>query len=138
MDRRAFVTLLGGSIVAPQLAAGAQQTGKMWRIGVLGIGSPMGASTFRQALRDLGYVEGRNVVIEDRIAEGRLDRLPDFATELVRLHVDVIVASGVEGTRAAKEATGTIPIVMLATDPVGAGSSAAWPSQEATSPVSRR
>ena len=106
MERRAFVTLLSWSIVAPKLAAGAQQTGKMWRIGVLGIGSPTGASTFRQALRDLGYVEGRNVVIEDRIAEGRLDRLPDFATELVRLHVDVIVASGVEGTRAATGAVG--------------------------------
>ena len=121
LERRAFVILLGGSIVAPLHTAGAQQTGKMWRIGVLGIGSPMDASTWRQALRDLGYVEGRNLVIENRIAEGRLNRLPDFAAELVRLNVDVIVASGVAGARAAKEATGTIPIVMLATDPLGAG-----------------
>jgi putative ABC transport system substrate-binding protein len=121
MDRRAFIAVVGGSIVAAQFAADAQQTGKVWRIGVLRIGSPTDASTLGQALRDLGYVEGQNLVIEDRIAEGRLDRLPDLAAELVRLHVDVIVASGVAGTRAAKEATGTIPIVMLATDPLGAG-----------------
>jgi putative ABC transport system substrate-binding protein len=121
MDRRAFITMVGGSVLAAPLVAEAQQTGKVWRIGVLGIGLPTVASTLRQALRDLGYVDGRNLVIESRIAEGRLDRLPDLAAELVRLNVDVIVASGVAGTRAAKQATGTIPIVMLATDPLGAG-----------------
>jgi putative ABC transport system substrate-binding protein len=100
----------------------AQQATRVWRIGVLQIGSPdTQTGSLRQALRDLGYVEGQNFVIEDRRAEGRLDRLPDLAAELVRLHVDVIVASGVAGTRAAKEATGNIPIVMLATDPLGAG-----------------
>jgi len=108
-------------LVAP-LAAGAQQPEKVWRIGVLRIGSPGDTSreTFRLALRDLGYVEGRNLVIEDRTADGRLNRLTGLAAELVHLHVDVIVASGVAGARAAKEATETIPIVMLATDPVGA------------------
>jgi putative ABC transport system substrate-binding protein len=107
--------------VAPHTAEAQPQTGKMWRIGVLQIGSPTDASSFRQALRELGYVEGRNIVIESRKAEGSLNRLPDLAAELVHLKVDVIVASGVAGTRAAKEATGTIPIVMLATDPLGAG-----------------
>ena len=111
-----------GVLVAP-LAAGAQQPEKVWRIGVLRIGSPGDTSreTFRLALRDLGYVEGRNLVIEDRTADGRLTRLTGLAAELVHLHVDVIVASGVAGARAAREATETIPIVMLATDPVGAG-----------------
>jgi len=111
------------SLILGPLVVGAQQTEKVWRIGVLRIGSPGDASreTFRQALRDLGYVEGRNLVIEDRTADGKLNRLSAMATELVHLHVDVIVASGVAGARAAKEATGTIPIVMLATDPVGAG-----------------
>jgi ABC-type uncharacterized transport system substrate-binding protein len=107
--------------VAPLATEGQTQTGTMWRIGVLQIGSPTDASSFRQALHDLGYVEGRNIVIESRTAEGRLNRLADLAAELVHLKVDVIVASGVAGTRAAKEATGTIPIVMLATDPLGAG-----------------
>ena len=124
MDRRAFITTaVGGSILAlAPLAAEGQQTGRVWRIGVLRIGSPPDTpTTLRQALSDLGYVEGRNLVIEERIAEGRLNRLPDLAAELVRLHVDVIVASGVAGARAAKEATEAIPIVMLATDPLGAG-----------------
>ena len=116
------VALALGVLVAP-LAAGAQQPEKVWRIGVLRIGSPGDTSreTFRLALRDLGYVEGRNLVIEDRTADGRLNRLTGLAAELVHLHVDVIVASGVAGARAAREATETIPIVMLATDPVGAG-----------------
>ena len=122
MDRRAFLRGLTAGVLSVPLAAQAQQTGRVWRIGVLRFGSPPDTpTTLRQALSDLGYVEGRNLVIEERIAEGTLNRLPDFAAELVRLHVDVIVASGVAGTRAAKEATGAIPIVMLATDPLGAG-----------------
>jgi putative ABC transport system substrate-binding protein len=123
MDRRAFVTMMGGSMLTASFAVEAQQGAKVWRIGVLQLGSATEASTqvLRGALRDLGYVEGQNVVIEDRMAEGRLDRLPELADELVRMKVDVIVASGVAGARAAERATTTIPIVMLATDPLGAG-----------------
>ena len=77
---------------------------------------------FRQGLRELGYVEGKNIVIESRYADGKLDRLPALAAELVRLKVDVIVTGGRAVTRAAKEATSTIPIVMTNdTDPVGSG-----------------
>ena len=77
---------------------------------------------FRQGLRELGYVEGKNIVIEWRYAEGKLDRLPALAAELVRLKVDIIVTGGPAATRAAKEATVTIPIVMAQdTDPVGNG-----------------
>ena len=77
---------------------------------------------FRQGLRELGYVEGKNIVIEWRYADGKLDRLPALAAELVRLKVDVIVTAGPTATRAAKEATVTIPIVMAQdSDPVGSG-----------------
>jgi len=117
------MTVVGGSILAAPLGVEAQQAGKVWRIGVLQFGSPTEASTqvLRGALRDLGYVEGQNIVIEDRMADGRLDRLPDLAAELVRKQVDVSIASGVAGTRAAERTTTKIPIVMLATDPLGAG-----------------
>ena len=77
---------------------------------------------FRQGLRELGYVEGKNISIEYRFAEGKLDRLPALAAELVRLKVDLIITSGPPVTRAAKEATNTIPIVMAnEADPVGSG-----------------
>jgi putative ABC transport system substrate-binding protein len=120
-------TIIGLSCVvaillfAAPLAAEAQQAERVRRIGLLRIGADASTETLRQALRDSGYVEGRNIVIVDRMAGGRLDRLPDLAADLVRAKVDVIVASGVAGTRAAKEATSIIPIVMLATDPLGAG-----------------
>jgi ABC-type uncharacterized transport system substrate-binding protein len=123
MNRRTFLFRFAlGTMLAP-FAAEAQQGTKVWRIGVLQFGSPTENSTqvLRGALHDLGYVEGQNIVIEDRMAEGRLERLPDLATELVHKKVDVIVASGVAGARAAERATTTIPIVMLATDPLGAG-----------------
>lgn len=97
--------------------AEAQQQGKVYRIGYLkngGIGSHEKA--FREALRDLGYVDGRDIIIEWRPAEGKLDRLPGLAADLVRLKVDVIVALGVSPTRAAKQATSTIPIVMADSD----------------------
>jgi ABC-type uncharacterized transport system substrate-binding protein len=104
----------------------AQQPTKVPRIGFLSAfsGSSLSAriEAFRQGLRELGYVEGKNVVIESRYAEGRLDRLTDLAAELVRLKVDVIVTGGPSPTRATKEATVTIPIVMaLDNDPVGSG-----------------
>ena len=110
--------------VAPP--AEAQQPGKIPRIGFL-IGSSPSANAarieaFRHGLRELGYVEGENIVIEFRSAEGQFDRLPDLAAEIVRLKVDVIVTSGPIINRPAKEATSTIPIVMgFDNDPVGNG-----------------
>ena len=106
--------------------AEAQQPTKIPRIGYLGFGSPSTIPTrieaFRQGLRELGYVEGKNIFIEWRSAEGNADRLPSLAAELVRLKVDVIVTNGPYSTRAAKAATVTIPIVMAAVgDPVGDG-----------------
>ena len=107
-------------------AAEAQQSTKIPRLGYLGATSlsiiPDRIYAFRQGLRELGYVEGKNIVIDYRWAEGKMERLPDLATELVRLKVDVIVTSGPTVTRAAKEALVTIPIVMANdTDPVGNG-----------------
>ena len=107
-------------------SAEAQQPTKVPRIGYLGAASlsaiPKRVEAFRQGLRELGYVEGKNLVIEYRWAEGKLDRLPALAAELVRLKVDVIVTGGPTNTRAAKGATSTIPIVMTNdSDPVGTG-----------------
>ena len=107
--------------------AQAQQPKKVPRIGYLSTNSPAAMSTrteaFRQGLRDLGYVEGKNIVIEYRYAEGKRDRLPALAAELVRLNVDIIVSAGGYGTASAtQQATNTIPIVMTnVTDPVGSG-----------------
>jgi putative ABC transport system substrate-binding protein len=125
IDRRAFVTIVAGSILAAPLAAEAQEAAKVVRIGYLGaaLGAyPQRAEAFRQGLRDLGYVENRNIVIESRSAEGHLERLPDLAAELVRLKVDVLVTDATPPTLAAKQATRTIPIVFAATaDAVGTG-----------------
>ena len=106
--------------------ATAQQPAKIPQIGFLGFTSPSANSTrheaFRQGLRELGYVEGKNIVIEWRFAEGKLDRVPALAGELARLKVDVIVTGGAGSTRPANEATNTIPIVMAQDpDPVGNG-----------------
>ena len=106
--------------------ATAQQPAKISRIGFLSTTSPSNVPTrleaFRQGLRELGYVEGKNIVIEYRYAEGNIDRLPTLLDELISLKVDVIVASGPSPTRAAKKATATIPIVMTWDyDPVGNG-----------------
>jgi putative ABC transport system substrate-binding protein len=125
MDRRRFLlTSLAGALAAP-LAAGAQQGTKAARVGYLAgdlTGGPHLTEAFRQGLRDLGYVEGRNVVIEYRDAEGKLERLPALAAELVALKVDVIFAVGTLHALAAKQATKTIPIVFAAaTDPVTDG-----------------
>ena len=128
MNRRSFIGTLAGSLLAAPLAAEAQQAGKVWRIGFL---SPSVSAdlrlqgllqAFRQGLSELGYVEGRNVAMELRWAEGKYDRLPGLARELVGLRMDVIVAVAVPAIRAAKEATRTIPIVMAAVvDPVATG-----------------
>jgi putative tryptophan/tyrosine transport system substrate-binding protein len=116
IGRRQFITLLGGAAVAWPLAARAQQPGKMARIGFLGsataAGSAKSVEAFRAGLRDFGHVESRNIVIEFRWAEGKYDRLNDLVAELIRLNVDVIVTHGTPGTRTAKQATTTIPIVM--------------------------
>ena len=126
ITRRVFVGTVAGGLLAAPLAADAQQAGKVPRIGFLGTRSPSDTSprldAFRQALRELGWVEGQNIVIDYRYAEGRLDRLPDLAAELVRLKVDIILAVNTPGVAAAKNATETIPIVMIAVrDPIGTG-----------------
>ena len=118
--------LLIVAVVVVAAMAQAQQPTKIPRIGYLTGTSPSASSArieaFRQGLRDLGYVEGKNIVIEWRSGEGKLDRLPALAVELVRLKLDVIVTNGGSATRAAKEATSTIPIVMANdNDPVGSG-----------------
>jgi putative ABC transport system substrate-binding protein len=125
MNRRTFLCGLTLGVVAVPLAVEAQQKAKLARIGYL---SPLSASAdsiqreaFRQGLRDLGYVEGQNAVIEARYADGRFERLPDLAAEIVRLKVDVIVASPTPAVRAVQQATRTIPIVMVSGDPVGEG-----------------
>jgi putative ABC transport system substrate-binding protein len=126
IDRRGFIGALAGGLLAGPVAANAQQAGKVARIGYL---SPLTASVdsphsqaFRQGLRVLGYVEGQNLVIENRYADGRFGRLPDLALELVRLKVDVIVAAPTPAIRAAQQATRTIPVVMaFSGDPIGEG-----------------
>ena len=118
--------LIALALVVVGEIAEAQQTAKVPRIGFLVTGSSSSDSirieAFRQGLHELGYVEGKNITIEYRFADGRLERLPDLAAGLVRLKVDVIVTSGTAGALAAKHATRTIPIVMTAVgDPVARG-----------------
>jgi putative ABC transport system substrate-binding protein len=126
MTKKILVWLLVTFFVANVSIAQAQQPTKIPRIGYLDIASPSinpaRYEAFRQGLRELGYVEGKNIVIEWRTAVGKLDRLPALAAELARLKVDVIVTTGPTSTRAAKEATSTIPIVMaFDNDPVANG-----------------
>jgi ABC-type uncharacterized transport system substrate-binding protein len=122
-----MVALALGSFMAP-LAGEAQQRTKVPRIGVLMIHPSSTAvamqyrEAFRQGLRDLGYVEGQNIVIEHRWGEGKVERYPALAAELVSLQVDCLVTAGTQASQAAKHATATIPIVMVAaSDPVGTG-----------------
>jgi len=116
MRRRDFLALLGGALVAGPRIADAQRSGKIVRIGFLDTGSLSERQrlweALRQRLRELGYIEGENITIEFRFADGKQERLPDLAAELVGRKVDVIVAAGNNATRAAKQATNTIPIVM--------------------------
>src|SRR5438309_3136110 len=128
MDRRAFLTALTGGLLAAPIAAEAQSEGKIYRIGVL---SPFSASfgpgpsfeAFRRTLRDLGYVEGRNIALEYRWADERYDRLPDLAADLVRRCVDAIVSTwSTPAALATKKATSTVPIVFAGVgDAVGVG-----------------
>jgi len=126
MDRRVFISLVAGGLLAAPLAAEAQPAGKVPRVGVLSGGSPSdpvprGVDAVQQGLRELGYVEGQSIAIEYRWAEWKYERLPALAAELVRLKVDVIVATVAVAIQAAKHATKAIPIVMVANDPVAAG-----------------
>ena len=118
MDRRTFIGGIAGGLLAAPLAAPAQQVGKVYRIGILEtIPASQNAAkldALRKGLRDLGYVEGRNLIIEYRSADGRAERFPDLASELVRLKVDLIVTRGTPAAKAVKSATGTIPVVMAA------------------------
>src|SRR5262245_42925707 len=115
MDRRAFLTMVGGSIFGAPLAAKAQQTTKVYRVGVLNEG-PRSSVIDRMlppALRTLGWVENENFVFERRHAEGRPDRLPELAADLVRAKPNIILGVGNPETAAAKRATSSIPIVMM-------------------------
>src|SRR5262249_31083662 len=121
----AIVTLIL-SLLAVPLVAVAQPAGEVHRIGWLRAGSPPSSrariAAFQQGLREFGYVEGQNIAIEYRYADGQFDRLPDLVAELVRLPVDVIVTGGENAARVAQHATHTLPIVFVAgVDPVGVG-----------------
>lgn len=125
--RRKFVVVLGLSALAAPLASLAQQS-KIWRLGFFYFGSRQSAqetgryAAFLQGMRELGYVEGKNFVVEARYADGKAERLPDLAAELVRSKVDLIIASGTPVNRAVKRATTAIPIVItLSVDPVADG-----------------
>ena len=125
MDRRAFLAGAAALLAAP-LAAEAQQPGKVWRIGYLSVVSVEADRSwvvaFRDGLRELGYREGENAVLELRHAGQRLDALPALAADLVRLQVDVVVANGTQAVLAAKNAKSGVPIVMTVNgDPVAAG-----------------
>jgi ABC transporter substrate binding protein len=124
--RRDFIKVIAGSATAWPLAVRAQQPGgKVPRIGYLSPGSaspgPLAYhDEFQRGLRELGYIEGRNIVIEYRFAEGKFDRLDQLAAEFVRLNVDIIVSVVTQASVAAKNATSTIPIVIVSVgDPVG-------------------
>ena len=127
MTALALLVALTLSLFTLPFSGNVQGAAKVYRIGMLRPGSPPAGSSpnlaaFHQGMHDLGYIEGQHFVVESRWAEGSDERLPDLAAELVRLHVDVIMAAGALATHAAQQATHTIPIVMLGVyDPVGAG-----------------
>ena len=116
MRRRDFITLLGGATLAvPQIARAQQKTARIGFLGLVSASSHASrTAALRAGLRDLGYIEGKNLVIEFRWAEGNYERLPALAEELVRLNVDVLLTHGASGAFAAKRATSTIPIVITA------------------------
>ena len=137
MDRRTFIGGIAGGLLAAPLAAPAQQVGKVYRIGILEtIPASQNAAkldALRKGLRDLGYVEARNLIIEYRSADGRAERFPDLASELVRLKVDLIVTRGTPAAKAVKGATGTIPVVMAAMgEPLGVVATLAHPGGNIT------
>jgi putative ABC transport system substrate-binding protein len=124
MQRRHFIALLGGTAATWSVARA--QVGKVWRIGYLSLASSSGQNdnlkAFMEALNDLGYIEGKNIQFERRVADGNLDRLPALAAELVRTNVDLILAESSFAVEAARAATKTIPIVTIGVgNPVGSG-----------------
>jgi putative ABC transport system substrate-binding protein len=127
MRRRELITLLGGAAAAWPFVARAQQPAKVWRVGWIWIGrsgsspEPPELAGFRQGLKDFDYVEGKNIIVEYRFAEGRRDGIADLVTQLVQLGPDVLVGLGDPVVIALKNATTTIPIVFLTGDPVAAG-----------------
>ena len=126
MDRRRFISGVTLSLLAAPLAAQAQQAGKVYRVGFLGNSTAALEANlvgpFREGLRDLGYVEGRNILIEYRWAEGQYERFPTLIAELIALKVDVIVTAGTPASLAVKKAATSIPLVMVAVgDPIGTG-----------------
>src|SRR5262249_28161985 len=122
MRRREFIALVGGGVAWP-LAVRAQQSIKVWRIGYLGAAQHMPVvDSFLEEMRVLGYVEGKDFTVEWRFAQGRYERLPELAADLVRLKVDVIVCGAAVAVTPAQHATDMIPIVMAySIDPVGRG-----------------
>jgi putative ABC transport system substrate-binding protein len=148
-SRRTFIGTMAGGLFSTALAVEAQQAARTFRIGFLGGASAAGYANLLGALRlglgDLGYVEGKNITVDYRWADGQYDRLPALASELVRLKVDVIITQGTPAALAAKKATATIPIVMaIVGNPVetgivaslarpGGGTSRARPSSGPTS-----
>src|SRR5438477_8302828 len=124
--RKLLVALSAGALAAPLACFAQPQRSKVARIGLLESGSASSSATPREALirglRELGYMEGKNIIIEERWADGKYERLPGLAAELVKMKVDVILAGGTPAVQAAQQATTTIPIVMVRTgDPVGSG-----------------
>jgi putative ABC transport system substrate-binding protein len=126
-DRRKLLVALGAIVIAAPLSSFAQQQGKIWRVGFLALRRVESLDIdffggFPQGMRKLGYIEGKNLVIEWRSADGKLERLAGLASELLELKVDVILAAGTAAAKAAQQVTNTVPIVFAATnDPVGSG-----------------
>jgi putative ABC transport system substrate-binding protein len=126
ISRRFFISTVTLGLLAAPLAAGAQPAGKLWRVGYLSSSSAererARLAAFQQGLRELGYLEGKNISIEQRYAGGEFERLPELAAELARLKVDIFVVAGAPAAHAAQKASSVIPIVMIAVaDPVGMG-----------------
>ena len=124
MRRREFIAVVASASATWPFSARGQRPPAVPRVGYLspGLGPTSNLNAFKEGLRELGYVEGTNIVIEYRHAEGRFDRLPELAAELVQLRVDVVVAAVTQASLAAQKATRTIPIVMAGVaDPVGVG-----------------
>jgi len=121
ISRRTFMAVVAGVLAAP-LTSEAQPAGKVWRIGLIAVAPASPMDALSQGLRELGYVEGQNLIIERRYSEGRAERFSEFAAELVRAKVDLIIVNTTPAAIAAKKATTTIPIVFpTAIDPVAAG-----------------